>query len=71
LPSVRAAQGSILFLPVPIEQTIEHVIQKLPSDYNMNIIVEGTTRYKFSKGVLCNVEKVRLLFFKLFSNILR
>jgi len=58
LPSVRAAKGSILFLNVPIESTFEHVMETLPSDKNMNFIVEGTSSHRFSKGIICSLEKV-------------
>jgi len=60
LIGVRAAKGTILFLPVPIESTIEHVMDTLPNDHGLNIIVDGTSTNRFSKGIICSVEKVFL-----------
>ena len=59
LPGVQAVKGSILFLPMPIEGTINHVIDTLPSDQNIEIVVKGTTRQRFSKQIGYNLEKVK------------
>ena len=62
---MRAATGSILFLPMPIDSTLSHVIEQLPNDSNMEIFVDGTERQRFSKGKLCSVHKVNLDFKKI------
>jgi hypothetical protein len=62
LLGISAATGSILFINNPIEATLNHVVNKLPNDQNLNIIVEGSYKRRFKKGIVCSIPKVYSLY---------
>lgn len=58
---MRASKGSVMHMPVPIENTLDHVIDTLPSMHNMEIKVVDNSKYNLLQDV--SIKKVYFSFF--------
>lgn len=63
-------KGTILYLPVPIESTIKHVVNTLPDDGSLSIIVKQSSRQKFKTAYVCSIPKVYLMFLTFIINFI-
>ena len=56
--NLRAAIGSIIHMPVPIEKTLETTLTNLPSMDNLDIVVSSTTRAGIKRSDVVDMQKV-------------
>lgn len=71
LDLVRASRGLALHLPLPLQGTIDHTLQTLPSTKGLRIWVDSVaTKEKKIHRVLVNVPKVKTVSLKSHKYIL-